>query len=108
MTCSSTFSCIALSLLVDLFFPSFLYICDIRLMFLYLLVFAVITLLHDLFLCILMYTFVNGLFDIHIVRVCFLVESFRDTLVFAGLFAVKCCHMGLLFACASSLTLFML
>jgi hypothetical protein len=107
MTCSST-SCITLSLLVDLFFPNFLYIRDIRSVFLYLLVVAFLTLLDGLFLFILMYTLVNGLFVILIVLVCFLVESFLDTLVFAGLFAVKCCHMGLLFACASSLTGFLL
>jgi hypothetical protein len=103
MTCFST-SSIALSLLVDLFFPKFLYICDIRSVFLYLIVVALITLLDDLFLFILMYTLVNGLFVILIVLVYFLFESFLDTLVFAGLFAVKCCHIGLLFACASSLT----
>jgi hypothetical protein len=107
MTCSST-SCIALSLLVDRFVPSFLYICDIRSVFLYLLVVAFITLLDDLFVCFLLYTFVSGLFVIVIVRACFLIASFLDTPVFAGLFGVKCCHIGLLFSCANSLTLFML
>jgi hypothetical protein len=51
--CPLCTSSITLSLPVDLFFPNFLYICDIRSVFLYLLVVAFMTLLDDLFFCIL-------------------------------------------------------
>ena len=96
-----------LALLVDLFSPNFVYSVDIRLFILY---FACSTgddtLLDDLFFCSLVYPFVNALSDIFFV--CVLVDIFLDTLVLAGLFAVKCFHMGLLLSFASSFTLFML
>jgi hypothetical protein len=70
--------------------------------------FVVITLLDDLFFCILLYTFVRGFSDIFFGFACFLFVIFLVTVVFAGLFAVKCCHIGLLFSFASSFTRFML
>jgi hypothetical protein len=106
ITCSST-SVISLSLLVDLFFPSFLYSCNIKSVFLYLLVVADITLLDDLFFFSLLYTFVSGLFVI-LLMILFLVVIFLDTVVFAALSDVKCFHIGLLFSCASSYTRFIL
>ena len=55
-----------------------------------------------------MCTFVNGLFEYFFVFIRCGHGSLLDTLVFAGLFAVKCFHIGLLFSFASSFTPFML
>jgi hypothetical protein len=107
IVCSST-SSTSLILLVDLFFPSFAYIFVIIVVFLYLTCFSILALLEDLFFCILSYTLVSGLSDIFFGSASFLCDVFLDTFVFAGLFAVKCCHIGLLFSCASSFTLFIL
>ena len=103
--CVST-SVIAVSLLIDSCVLFIWYICDISVVFLYFFFVVGIGLLVDLFFVRHVYTFVNGLFDIFFA--CFLVGIFRDTLVLAGLVAVKCCHMGLLLSCASSFTHFML
>jgi hypothetical protein len=41
-----------------------------------------------------LYTLVSGLSDIFFGFVCFFLVMLLDTFVFAGLFAVKCCHIG--------------
>ena len=106
--CSST-SIICLSLLFDCVFPLLLYISVISI-FVYLLFFATVpfVLLVDRFFFILLYTLVNGLLDIFFAWRCFLFVTFLVTLVFVGLLEVKCYHIGLLFAVASSFTRFML
>ena len=96
------------SLLVDLVFPNLLYNFDTKWLVLYLTFITGSTLLDDLFFFNLMCTFVNGLFEYFFVFIRCGHGSLLDTLVFAGLFAVKCFHIGLLFSFASSFTPFML
>ena len=103
--CTSKTGC---TLLVDLFFPI---VVNILVSMLFALCFFCITrgaLLVDLLFLIRVNTLVNGLLDILFGRACFLVFTCRVTLVFAGLVAVKCLHMGVLCDCAISLTLFIL
>jgi hypothetical protein len=105
--CSST-SGTSLFLLLDLFFPSFVYIFVSNGVFLYLTFVVTLALLDDLFFCILLYTLVNGLPDIFLGFACFLLGIFLDNFVLAGLYAANFCHTGLLFSFANSFTLFML
>ena len=107
MTCCSTSSTV-LALLVDLLFPNFVYIFVINGVFLYVTVFVALALLDDLFFWILLYTLVSGLSDILFDCLCFRLGIFLETFVFAGLFAVKCCHIGLLLSFANSFTFFIL
>jgi hypothetical protein len=107
MICFST-TIADLSPLVGRLSPLFMYICVISGVFVYLTFFVALTLLDDLFFCILLYTLVSGLLDIFFGFVCFILFSLLETFIFAGLFAVKCCQIGLLFSFASSFTLFML
>ena len=84
-----------LAQLVDLFSPNFRYSFDIMWFILYFGFFASITLLDDLFFCSLLYTLVSGLLYIFFIRSCFLVLIFLETFVFAGLFFVECCQIGM-------------
>ena len=102
--------CLCSAMLVDLFSPSFVYNFDIKWFILYFVFFACITLLDDRFFRSRhLNTLVSGLLYIYFNLACVLVVViFLETFVFAGLSFVKCCHIGLLFSFASSLTRFML
>ena len=96
------------TLLVDLLFPNFVNILVSRLSFFVIILIVGSALLIDLLVLIRLNTFVSGLFDIFLGRSCCLVETLLDTLVLAGLSAVKCLQIGKLLSFAISFTLFML
>jgi hypothetical protein len=104
----SSTSKIGCTLLVDRYFPSVVNILVRRLSSLVIGRSIGNALLVDRLVLVLVNMFVNGLFNIFFGRLCYLVETLLETLVFAGLSAVKCLQIGLLLACASSLTFFIL
>jgi hypothetical protein len=98
MLCFST----GLTLLVDLFVPNFVNILLIKLSCRCIILIGGIAVLVDLLVFVLWNTFVMGLLNILFGSACCLVVTRLETLVLAGLSAVKCLHIGLVLACVIS------